>query len=279
MELSFIVLTWNAERYLERCLGSIGNALRHSALSYEVLILDNGSHDLTAKILSRMAAESPGRMKVYLETENAGTTRPRNRLFAASRGDYLCVMDSDVELPVGVVDALIPRLQEDSGLGIAVPRIVYPHGGWQKSVDRFPTLIDKVDRFFRLREIESREGQLIKESVPPFNVDYAISAFWLFRRDLLGTVGLLDERIFFAPEDVDFCIRVWKAGLRILYDPSVAVVHHTQEITRGWKLNKAKVQHVLGLAYCFRKHRYLFRRPRFHEGLSIGEAAAGVREA
>lgn len=279
MDLSFILLTWNSERYLERCLSSIGEALGHSTLSYEVLVLDNGSHDATPGILSRMAAESRGRLKVYLEAVNAGTTRPRNRLLAASRGEYLCVMDSDVELRAGVVDALLPRLQNDGQLGIVVPRIVYPHGGWQKSVDRFPTLIDKLQRFLRLREIEIREGQRIQPSMPAFHVDYAISAFWLFRRELLGTVGLLDERIFFAPEDVDFCLRVWKSGLRVVYVPSVAVVHHTQEITRGWKLNRAKLQHILGLAYYFRKHRYLFRRPRFRDELPIDQAAPGVGEA
>ena len=50
------------------------------------------------------------------------------------------------------------------------------------------------------------------------HVDYAISAFWLLRRDVLEAVGLLDEEIFSRPEDVDYCLRVWKAGYTVVYD-------------------------------------------------------------
>jgi len=107
------------------------------------------------------------------------------------------------------------------------------------------------------------EGSEELQSNSITDVDYAISAFWLFHRSLLDKVGLLDEKIFYAPEDVDFCLRIWKAGLRIVYQPSVSVIHHTQEISRGWKLNSAKINHLKGLVYFFVKHRYLFTPPQF----------------
>lgn len=263
VDLSFAILTWNSAKYLERCLASIDTALARSRIRYEVLVLDNGSTDGTPQLLERLAAASRGCVVPYYERCNIGTTRSRNRLLRAARGAYVCIMDSDVELPPGVVDRLIPLLDRDRGLGIVVPRIVYPSGAWQKSFDRFPTLTDKINRFFRLREIEEREGRELAGQTQPFCIDYAISAFWLMRRELFDSVGFLDERIFYAPEDVDFCLRVWKSGLRILYEPGVTVVHHTQEISRGIKINRAKLSHIKGLAYYFSKHRYLLRRPRF----------------
>ena len=48
--------------------------------------------------------------------------------------------------------------------------------------------------------------------------------------------------------------------------PTVSVVHHTQEISRGFKINRAKLSHVKGLIYYFFKHRYLWRRPEFNGG-------------
>lgn len=265
MNLSFAILTWNSERYLERCLSSIDAALANTGLSYEILVFDNGSRDATPGLLARLAKDYRGRLLPYYETTNIGTTRSRNRLFAAARGDYLCVMDSDVELASGVVDTLLALLKRDDSLGIVVPRILYPSGNWQKSFDHFPTLTDKIYRFFRLRKIEEREGRQMANQRQPFCVDYAISAFWLMRRNLLQTVGLLDERIFYAPEDVDYCLRVWKSGFRIVYEPSVSVVHHTQELSRGMKLNMAKLNHLMGLGYYFFKHRYLLSRPVFAE--------------
>nr|MDA3807455.1 hypothetical protein [Thiomicrorhabdus sp.] len=146
-------------------------------------------------------------------------------------------------------------------VGMVVPKIFYPSGKWQKSVDQFPTLIHKLNRFFRLRAIEAQEGSEDHNCLDVRPVDYAISAFWLFKRVVLKAVGLLDEKYFYAPEDVDYCLEIWKAGYQIQYDPTVSVVHHTQEISRGFKFNKAKIEHIKGLAYMFWKHKYFFVAP------------------
>jgi GT2 family glycosyltransferase len=262
MDLSFVILTWNSVSYVEKCISTIEKSLSPLPLQYEILILDNGSTDGTADLLRRLAADS-AHVVPFFEATNTGTTRSRNRLFAAAKGRYICVMDSDVELHEGVIDTLIPFLERDASLGIVVPRIQYPSGAWQKSFDAFPTVTGKVNRFFRLREIEQSEGERMKSSDAPFPVDYAISAFWLFKRNLLDRIGGLDERIFYAPEDADFCLRVWQAGYRVLFVPSVCVTHHTQEISRGFKLNRAKLEHIKGLGHYFRKHGYLFRKPVF----------------
>jgi GT2 family glycosyltransferase len=263
MDLSFIVLTWNSKRYLANCLGSIGRAFANSALTYEVLILDNGSQDGTVDLLARLAAADPKHIYPRYYPENLGTTKSRNILLRAAKGEHLCVIDSDVELPAGVIERLIETLNEYADVGIAVPRIVYPGGAWQKSFDRFPTLLDKAHRFLRLRAIEKRQALAMNDKTEPLSVDYAISACWLLRRDLVRSVGELDERIFYAPEDVDYCLRVWKAGYRILYVPTVTIVHHAQEISRGLTINRAKLSHIRGLLYYFFKHRYLLRRPQF----------------
>jgi GT2 family glycosyltransferase len=266
MDISFAILTWNSRHYVAGCLGSIRSAMSPTGLRYEVQILDNGSRDGTAELLAQFAADDPTHLFPHYERTNLGTTRSRNMLFAAARGEYLCVMDSDVELASGVVEVLLETLRTDPGLGIVVPRIHCTSGRWQKSFDNFPTVIDKAHRFLRLRQIERRQAVDLEHATVPFEIDYAISAFWLMRKSLLDTVGPLDERIFYAPEDVDFCLRVWKTGLRILYVPSVCIVHHTQEISRGLKINSAKLSHMKGLAYYFFKHRYWLRRPHLRPG-------------
>lgn len=263
MTLSLILLTWNSERYIERCLNSIYSSLEALPITFEVLVLDNGSADGTGEILRRFLVTYPSNTKLFFEPSNTGTTRSRNKLLEAASGEYLCVLDSDVELPLKTMEHLLAHLRADHTVGIIAPAIFYPSGAWQKSIDHFPTLLDKLKRFFFLREIERTQSKAYIESTDPLDVDYAISAFWLFRRELLDLVGVLDERIFYAPEDVDYCLRVWKAGQRVLYVPAVRVIHHTQEISRGLKINRAKLEHLKGLAYFFMKHRYIFRRPVF----------------
>lgn len=267
VDISFVILSWNSKKYLSKCVDSIVAAFRQSPLSYEILILDNGSRDGSSELLSELAAAHPDRLSVTYQSTNLGTTRSRNILFKMARGSFVCVMDADVEVQDGVLDHLIPMLQRDQQLGLVVPRILYPSGAWQKSFDRFPTMLDKINRFLRLRKIEQDEAKRFSNitSMLPFTIDYAISAFWLMRRSLLEEIGGLDEKIFYAPEDVDFCLRVWQAGYRIVYAPAVFVVHYTQEISRGFKLNRAKFSHMKGLAYYFAKHGYLFRRPHFRK--------------
>jgi len=136
-----------------------------------------------------------------------------------------------------------------------VPGLTYPDGRFQLSTDTFPTVTRKLQRLFALRSLErgtslgdARRGE----------VDYAISAFWLFRRTLLDEVGLLDEKIFYSPEDVDFCLRIWLAGYRIVYVPRVAAVHDAQEVSRSLKRWRFMLRHAGGLAYYFAKHRHAF---------------------
>jgi GT2 family glycosyltransferase len=96
--------------------------------------------------------------------------------------------------------------------------------------------------------------------VHPYEVDYAISAMWIFKRELLNRVGFLDEKIFYAPEDVDYCLRIWKCGWKVVFDPAVTCIHHTQEISRK-RIGRATFQHILGLLYYFKKHQCFFVRP------------------
>jgi GT2 family glycosyltransferase len=267
VDISFVILSWNSADYLRRCMDSIDRAMKRSSTCYEVRVFDNGSRDGTPGLLKQLASERPGVVFPRFETSNIGTTRSRNLLFAESRGELLCVMDCDVELAEGVVETLAALLERDKRLGLVVPRILYPSGAWQKSISHFPTLPDKIDRFIRLRSMERREAGKIQKNMPVY-VDYAIAAFWLMRRDLLKTVGTLDERIFYSPEDVDFCLRVWKSGYRILYVPYVTVIHHAQEISRGLNMNPAKLSHIKGLCYYFLKHRYLLNAPKMAHGTS-----------
>lgn len=234
----------------------------HSRLSYEIIVIDNGSADGTCGILKVLEDKYPKMLHLLFLTTNMGTTLPRNLGIKKACGQFVCIMDSDVELTRGTIEKLIDNLNQDPGVGITVPRLLYPNGNFQKSIDVFPTVFRKLSRYFLLKKMEKQEGDTftIKH---PVKADYAISALWLMKKQLFKDVGLLDEAIFYSPEDVDFCLRVWKAGYSILYDPTVFAVHHTQEISRGMKVNAALFHHAKGLIYYFLKHRYFFSAPTF----------------
>ncbi len=264
IDCSFVLLTWNSERYVEKCLRSILSALKSTDLKYEVFIVDNGSQDNTVSILKRLELINPSAIKTIFLQYNTGTTYSRNLALKQTSGQYICIMDSDVEIFPGVLEKLIHHLCTRADAGLCVPRIIYPSGKRQKSTDVFPNLMRKIQRYFFLRSIEAKEA--VEDDVQHIcEVDYAISAMWVFKRSLIDKIGLLDEKIFYAPEDADYCLRIWKAGYKILYDTHVTIIHHTQEISRGFKFNKAFINHVKGLVYYFIKHRYFIVSPDFKD--------------
>lgn len=260
MDISFVLLTWNSKAYIDDAVASIFADLAETSFTFEIFVVDNGSTDGTADILRRLQREHPDTVLPTFLDRNIGTTRTRNMAMERSTGRYIVIMDSDVELHGNTIPGLVATLEANPPAGMAVPRLLYPSGTLQKSVDCFPTLLRKVRRYLFLKAMEEEEDRA-GVSMEPVEVDYAISALWVIRRTALDKVGPLDEYFFYAPEDVDYCIRFWKAGFSIIYDPRYTATHHTQELSRGFRLNVATQKHVLGLLYYFKKHRYLFKAP------------------
>lgn len=229
--------------------------------------------DGTPEVLSRLAREIPELRTIQLK-RNLGTTVSRNIAIRASRGEYVLILDSDTEILPGALEALYKTLDGVPRAGIAAPRLLYSDGSVQPSCKRFPTAPLKVCKFVPISllqrlgekaELYPREvySKGFKETV---RVDHCISACWLVRREAIEAVGLLDERIFYAPEDVDYCLRMWLAGWEVLYVPSAEVVHYTQR--RSHKSLRMAWVHAKGLLYYFRKHKYWLNRRSLYQRIS-----------
>ncbi len=263
-DISFVALTWNSRAYVRRCVESIADRCEADRLAFEILVVDNGSTDGTVPEVDIIRAE--GRIPLHLIglAENRGTTLPRNLALKQARGGLVCIIDSDTEFQSGSLRPVVRLLEGDPTLGIVAPRLLLPDGSVQHSVKRFPTLLNKLQKIPRI---------VLGGAVPqpdfyapfPFDacvdVDTAISACWVFRRTLLDTIGLLDEGIFYAPEDVEYCARVREAQLRILYYPYLTILHHTQQITHRRPFSATSASHLKGLLRYHRRHGGWFRRP------------------
>ncbi|MBU4259939.1 MAG: glycosyltransferase [Proteobacteria bacterium] len=78
MNISFILLTWDSENYINKCLASIFTDLPNSNYTYEIFLIDNGSKDNTVPIIKSFKNKYPDHIiPIYLE-KNYGTTYSRN---------------------------------------------------------------------------------------------------------------------------------------------------------------------------------------------------------
>lgn len=263
-DLSFVILTWNSAQYIEKCVNSFAQAVAEGGLSAEFLIVDNGSSDGTSRktersIFPNLPSACVG--KLYKLNRNFGTTVSRNIALREAKGKYIVVCDSDTEYLSGSLGATLDYLAKNKGIGILAPCLIYPDRTIQNSVKRFPTITDKLEKLVQifLRLPVGRSD--FYSDFPwerPQAVDTAISACWIFRKKLLSDVGYLDENIFYSPEDVDFCLRVWKEGKKIVFYPYLKIIHHTQQISHKRPFSTLSISHFFGLIYYYKKHNYLF---------------------
>lgn len=91
MKYSVIVPLYNKEQYIERTLQSI---LLQSYTDYELIVVDDGSTDQSYNIASRIIGNNKPNRQIILQ-QNSGVASARNKGVAASKGDYICFLDSD----------------------------------------------------------------------------------------------------------------------------------------------------------------------------------------
>jgi len=254
--LSIVILTWNSRALLEACLAVLPAAT--AGLAVETIVVYNGSRDRTAELLAAHAD-----LTVIRNAQNCGVVAGRNQGMRAARGAFVALLDVDAEPAAGAFTTLVAHLRAAPRVALVGPKLVGADGRLQYSCRRFPTLVDKL-----LRRLPERWGHGVADDVElrwwdhvsVRDVDYVIGACQVIRRSALAEVGLLDERIFYGPEDVDFCLRMHRAGWRVVYVPQAEVAHLERRVTRTL-LSVLTARHAYALAYYFWKHRYLVTRP------------------
>lgn len=266
--ISAVILSYNSAAYIKDCLEKLQLAYDSFTEPCDIWVVENGSKDNSLEILRELERKYSN-LNVIAETENTGTTVSRNKAIAQSSGQFVLVLDSDAFVDSDCLSGLLSTLEAHPECGIAVPSLFYPDGRFQLSYDTFPTLPRKLSRLFFLKSIETTENKIEVAS----DVDYAISALWLVRRAVFETVGLLDENIFYSPEDVDFCLRTWLGGYSIMYQPQANAIHDAQELSRGAKISKFALFHAQGLFYYFRKHGYIFSLRSIRKKISLATSS------
>jgi glycosyltransferase involved in cell wall biosynthesis len=263
VDLSFVIITYNDAALLPRAISSAAQSSAHSGLNFEIIVVDNGSEDHTQEVLRAFEDVLGDRLRVISLGYNSGTTFSRNRALELAQGRFICVMDSDAEFLDPDLKPICGFLAGHPQAGIVGPRIIMPDGSTYNSAKLFPTLGDKL---MKLPSIFLGSPALNRDWYPdfPFSatrcVHSVISCCWFLRRDLYELIGPLDERIFYAPEDVDYCLRSWRAERPVIYYPHLKVLHNTKQVSHKKPFSKTARSHLKGLLYYYNKHGYWFSR-------------------
>lgn len=262
-DISFIILTWNSMTYIEKCIKSIDKI--HS-FKTKIYVIDNGSTDGTLQFLYILQKKLlHTELEVISLSKNKGTTVSRNlgmkRAYTDSK--YLCILDSDTIMNEEALQHLVKTLENDSEIGIVGPIMKGLNGTVQNSGRAIPTLKVKLLKVMPVQSLR-RKGErmeIIPKDHDITNVGYLMSACWVFSAKLVEQIGFLDEHIFYAPEDVEYCMRAWKNGYRVCYDKNAVIIHAWQRLSRKKIFSKLNWEHIKGLLYLFHQYGCYCKRP------------------
>jgi|SRR6185312_161968 len=228
--LSVIIVAYKSRAEIAACLESLPKTLGECAI--EIIVVDNFPSDGTGEVVG-----SRFPWVEYIDPHtNLGFGRANNLGYARTSGDYVLFLNPDTVVNEGALAHCIRRLESDAGIGLISPKLVQADGTMDQACRRsIPTLWDGFCRASGLAALFSNRAFFSGYNLTHLPVDgtYEVGAingaFMLAPRRMLAEVApdgkIFDETFFMYGDDLDLCIRVARAGWKIVYDGSVRIVH------------------------------------------------------
>ena len=244
MRVDVVILTWNDGELLRHAVAS---AVAQDGLEPVVTVVDNAS-DVAAEVTV------PG-VEVIRNAENLGVGGGRNLGVRATEAPFVCFLDSDARLHPGALARLVAPMVDEPSIGLTAP--VFTGQRPEASAGHAPTFRRKFARALNRTDLyEPTPGQ---GDGPAWNVDFAIGACQVFRREAFDAVGGLDDSASFGPEDVDFCLRLRAGGWRVVQVADAGCDHPPRRAFKGLASARGRRHAVSVLRHLWR-HRHVTAR-------------------
>ena len=211
---TIVMLSWNAPEFTEMAVASI-NA--HTRVPFEIILIDNGSSAATVKRLQALTG-----VRIIYNAQNMGFAHGCNQGLAAAAGSHVVLLNNDVVVTDGWLDALLEAHRRDGAVGISAPRSNYV-AGHQQVPDAAYADIAKMHEYARERRAQLR-GRT-------YHTDRVIGFCMCISRAVIDEVGGIDTRYGVGNfEDDDYCLRVRAAGYEIVVCED-SFIHHFGNVT------------------------------------------------
>jgi GT2 family glycosyltransferase len=214
--VSVIVLNWNGKRFLDACLGSL---LRQNCLSYEILLVDNGSSDGSVEYVRDRFGKDP-RLRIITLGKNFGFSKGNNIGTRHANGKYVIILNNDTIVNENFVTALVTVAESDAKIASVGCKILTMDGDIWFS-QKFTNCGFIVPIFLqslvsaRIDDISDRRSTNLANS----------GCACLFNKEVLCNIGGYDEDFLADWEDWDLGYRINLAGYKSVYTSLPLVFH------------------------------------------------------
>jgi GT2 family glycosyltransferase len=244
IDVSVIIVNFNTVLLLRECLMSLEKA-DMGIYSAEVIVVDNGSVDGSIEMVKK---EFPSILLIE-NKENTGFAKANNIGIKKSSGRYVLLLNSDTEVNHRTLSVMVSYMDTHSDVGVSTCKLLLRDGSMDPACHRgAPTpwaafsYYLKLEILFPHSSMFAQYHQTYKNLSTTHDVDIISGAFFLVRREVIEKVGSLDEEYFFYGEDMDWCIRIKRAGWRVVFNPTVTILHKKKQSGRAHMDRSRKVK-------------------------------------
>lgn len=229
----------------------------YSKDNFEVILVDNNSQDNSLDFVSKNFPD----MTIIRLSENCGFGAGNNAGAKVARGKFLFLLNTDTVLTSNVFPHIIDLMQNNLNIGIIGTKLLFPDKSFQISFAYSVGIKGeyKTRKLYKSIQDKSQLLRLEKDFQENKEVDFVTGAAFFIRADLFKSLGGFDEKFFMYFEDSDLCQRVQNHGYKILYTPSVSLIHIRGHSMKK-NINAMAVEYRRSQIYYYQKHRPLWER-------------------
>lgn len=253
MKLSIVIVNYNVKFYVEQCIKSI---LRSDVdFPYDIWVVDNVSSDDSVSYLKVRFPE----VHFIVNKENVGFSRANNQAIAASRSEYVLLLNPDTIVGEHVLSECVRFMDAHPQAGATGVAMLKDDGGFAWESRRgLPTpftafcKMSGLGALFPKSRLFGRYYMRYLDERQVNEIEVISGAFNMLRRSVLERVGVLDEDFFMYGEDIDLSYRILKGGYHNYYLP-VQILHYKGESTKKSSFRYVHVFYDAMLIF-FNKH-------------------------
>jgi GT2 family glycosyltransferase len=212
--VSIVVLTFNQLDKTQSCLDSI---YRYTTAPYEVIVVDNYSKDGTPQFLQKWKRLSKNH-KVILNKKNKGFAGGNNQGIKLAKGEYVILLNNDTIVTENWLENLLRTFEKDPAIGLVGPMSNFVAG--KQLVPHFSCKTND--------EMQEWARKFSKTHHEQIEFTNRLVGFCLaIKRDVISTVGLLDERFGKGNyEDDDYSLRAYLSGYKLAIAKNTFIYHY-----------------------------------------------------
>jgi GT2 family glycosyltransferase len=260
-DVSVTVVAYNSEDTLGDCLRSVLPSVRSGRA--ELIVVDNASPDGSAALVARVCPQA----RLVRSATNRGFAGGMNHAWSLARGRYWLLLNPDVTVPDGGVEALVDWADRHPRIGAVSPELVDEAGNVACAARRLPSISRSLLELSRLHRLLPRAlrarlflGAYWRGPGDRFDADWVPATALLVRREAVEAAGGLAEDLPFYGEDAEWCWRIGRAGFGIGLCGGVRFLHRESRSARRtfgdeerdlrlWHGIYAAVERMRGRAY------------------------------